>query len=238
MSPIEDEAPPPDVDELDELIEPEPRPDPARAEGALRQARHQIRNELQLLTSLHALHIRRVDDPRARHELIRCYRRVGVVGVVHQLTADSGGTVSADRCLHTVAEFLEASARTMQGNCFELTLDFEPMRWNHHHATRIALIVDELFSNAIDHALPHTARAELALELRQIDDRTCLRVRDWGPGLPDDFEAANNDSLGLPMVCAVAQQLGGSLELTSAPGGGTEARLWLPTNLAIDEVQA
>ncbi|KIG12519.1 Signal transduction histidine kinase, subgroup 2 [Enhygromyxa salina] len=207
---------------------------PPRAQDALRRTRHQIRNELQLLTSLHALHIRRVDDPRARHELIRCYRRVGVVGVVHQLTADSGGTVSADRCLQTVAEFLEASARTMQGTCFELKFSFEPMRWKHHHATRIALIVDELFTNAIDHALPHTTRAEFELELVQIDERTCLRLRDWGPGWPKGMVPATNDSLGLPMVCAVAQQLGGSFELVLAPGGGTDARLWLPSNLAIE----
>jgi two-component sensor histidine kinase len=220
--------------EFDELIEPEPRTEPTRAEAALRRARHQIRNELQLLTSLHALHIRQVDDPRARHELIRCYRRVGVVGVVHQLTADSGGTVSADRCLQTVAEFLEASARTMQGHCFDLSLKFEPMRWYHDHATRIALIVDELFSNAIDHALPHASRAELEFGLLQLDGRTCLRLRDWGPGLPEGFDAATHDSLGLPMVCAVAQQLGGSIELLAAPGGGTEARLWLPPDLAVE----
>jgi signal transduction histidine kinase len=36
------------------------------------------------------------------------------------------------------------------------------------------------------------------------------------------------------MVCAVAQQLGGSLELIPAPGGGTEARLWLPSELAVE----
>jgi two-component sensor histidine kinase len=242
--------------EFDQLIEPEARSGPARPEGqaegqakgqvkgraearaeaALRRARHQIRNELQLLTSLHALHIRRVDDPRARHELIRCYRRVGVVGVVHQLTADSGGTVSADTCLQTVADFLEASARTMQGNCsFDLILQFEPLRrWHHDHATRIALIVDELFSNAVDHALPHATRLELELGLQEVDGRTCLRLRDWGPGLPESFEPASQDSLGLPMVCAVAQQLGGSLELIPAPGGGTEARLWLPSELAVE----
>jgi two-component sensor histidine kinase len=220
---------------LDELIEPEPKADISLGEAALRRARHQIRNELQLLTSLHAMHIRRVDDPRSRRELIRCYRRVGVVGVVHQLTADSGGTVSADTCLQTVADFLEASARTMEGCLeFELCLDFESLRWRHDHATRVALIVDELFSNAIDHALPNAARRELELSLRLLDGRVCLSLRDWGPGLPDGFDPAGGDSLGLPMACAVAQQLGGSLELVPAPGGGTEARLWLPLEMSVD----
>ena len=219
-------------------------PDISRAEAALRRARHQIRNELQLLTSLHALQIRRVEDPRARRELIRCYRRVGVVGVVHQLTADAGGAVSADTCLQTVADFLEASARTMEGCAdFELSLDFESVRWHHDHATRIALIVDELFCNATDHALPHASRHELTLSLRIVDSggasegdgRVCLCLRDWGPGLPADFDPQTLDSLGLPMACAVAQQLGGSLELAPAPGGGTEARLWLPLELSVDK---
>lgn len=220
---------------LDQLIEPEPRAEISLGEAALRHARHQIRNELQLLTSLHALHIRRVDDPRSRRELIRCYRRVGVVGVVHQLTADSGGTVSADTCLQTVADFLEASARTMEGCVdFELSLDFESLRWRHDHATRIALIVDELFSNAVDHALPNATHRELDLSLRLLEGRVCLCLRDWGPGLPDGFDPASGDGLGLPMACAVAQQLGGSLELVPAPGGGTEARLWLPLEMSVD----
>lgn len=224
--------PPAGLDEPDEC---DPKTGISLGEAALRRARHQIRNELQLLTSLHALHIRRVDDPRSRRELIRCYRRVGVVGVIHQLTADTGGTVSADTCLQTVADFLEASARTMDGCLeFELSVDFESLRWRHDHATRIALIVDELFSNAIDHALANATHRELELSLRLLDGRVCLSLRDWGPGLPDGFDPASGDGLGLPMACAVAQQLGGSLELVPAPGGGTEARLWLPLEMSVD----
>jgi len=215
--------------EVEQLIEPEADADPVGGEAALRRARHQIRNELQLLTSLHALHIRRVDDPRARRELVRCYRRIGVVSVVHQLSADDGGTVSADACLSTVAEFIEASARSLDDSRrFELELDLEPLRWRHDHATRVALIVDELFANAIDHALPHGTNPTLVLQLAAIDGRTCLRLRDFGPGLPEHFDPIAGDTLGLPMAHAVAQQLGGSLELARAPGGGTIASLWLP----------
>ena len=45
---------------LDGSSAPEPKNDISCGEAALRRARHQIRNELQLLTSLHALHLRRV----------------------------------------------------------------------------------------------------------------------------------------------------------------------------------
>jgi two-component sensor histidine kinase len=205
-------------------------------DAALRHARHQIRNELQLLTSLTALHVRRIHDPRARREMVRCYRRVGVVGVVHQLSADAGGTVSADVCLNTIADFIEA-ARTMEdAPSFELDLDCDPLRWGaplrwrHDHATRIALIVD-----AMDHALPHSLNPTLVLTLAPINGRACLSLRDFGPGVPEGFEPSNGNTLGLPMACAVAQQLGGALELRPARGGGTEARLWLPLEMPLQQ---
>ncbi len=223
---------------LEDLVEPDASPAQARGAMALRRARHQIRNELQLLTSLTALHVRRVDDPRARRELVRCYRRIGVVGVVHQLTADAGGTVSADVCLSTVADFIEASARTMEDSrSFDLELDLAALRWRHDHATRIALIVDELFANAMDHALPYcpSSKRSLELTLAPVDGRACLSLRDFGPGLPDGFDPATGDTLGLPMACAVAQQLGGTLELEPAPGGGTIAKLWLPLEMPLEQ---
>jgi two-component sensor histidine kinase len=190
---------------------------------------------LQLLTSLTALHVRRVDDERARRELVRCYRRVGVVGVVHQLSADAGGTVSADVCLNTVVDFIEASARTMEdAPRFELDLDLAPLRWRHDHATRIALIVDELFANAMDHALPHSPNPTFVLTLADVNGRACLCLRDFGPGLPDGFEPSG-DTLGLPMASAVAQQLGGTLEFCAAPGGGTAVKLWLPLDMPLEQ---
>ena len=218
------------------LEQPEQTPWPPHCDAALRWVRHQIRNELQLLTSLTALHVRRVHEDRARRELVRCYRRVGVVGVVHQLSADAGGTVSADVCVNTVADFIEACARTMETErSFELDLDLAPLRWRHDHATRIALIVDELFANAMDHALPHSQNPTLVLRLTQDQDRACLGLRDFGPGVPEGFDPSHGDTLGLPMACAVAQQLGGTLELIPAPGGGTEAKLWLPLDMPLDQ---
>lgn len=201
--------------------------------AALRWLRHQIRNELQLLTSLTALHVRRLDDERARRELARCYRRVGVVGVVHQLSADANGTVSADTCLNTVADFIEACAQTMESRSFELELDLAPLRWRHDHATRIALIVDELFANAMDHALPHSPNPTLVLRLTRDDGRACLCLRDFGPGVPEGFDPTAGDTLGLPMAGAVAQQLGGTLEVQRAADGGTEAKLWLPLDMPL-----
>ena len=63
--------------------------------------------------------------------------------------------------------------------------------------------------------------------LREADGRLELSVRDWGPG-PEAARTPPSETLGLAMARAVADQLGGSLQLEAAPGGGTRARLELP----------
>lgn len=199
------------------------------AELGLRRAHHEIRNELQLLSSLLGLQVRRVDDPRARRELVRCYKRVAVVGLVHQLGADDSGTIAADTCVGNLGKFLQASAETYHPDTrFELRLSLSPLRWRPGLAARAALIIDELIDNALRHALPRASRREIEIALEQDDGRCRLSVRDWGPGLPPNFNVGASTTLGLAMASAVAEQLRGQLHLQSAPGGGTLATLWLP----------
>lgn len=67
-----------------------------------------------------------------------------------------------------------------------------------------------------------------------------LEVRDAGPGMPPEVRArahepffttkptARGTGLGLATTAAIAREHGGGLTLTSAPGSGTAARLYLP----------
>src|SRR5690606_1796992 len=67
-----------------------------------------------------------------------------------------------------------------------------------------------------------------------------LSVRDTGRGMPPDVLARalepffttkgreRGSGLGLSMVYGFARQSGGGLEIESAPGAGTEVRLYLP----------
>jgi PAS domain S-box-containing protein len=73
-------------------------------------------------------------------------------------------------------------------------------------------------------------------------DYVCIAVRDTGVGMSAETLARSVEpffstkgvgqgtGLGLSMVHGLAAQLGGSLELTSEPGVGTSATIWLPVS--------
>ncbi|HZB68933.1 MAG TPA: ATP-binding protein, partial [Sphingomicrobium sp.] len=93
-------------------------------------------------------------------------------------------------------------------------------------------------------AITIDTRAETVGEGHRLQpgDYVCVSVRDTGLGMDRDtllravepfFSTkgmGEGTGLGLSMIHGLAAQLGGMLDLTSTPGGGTTASIWLPVS--------
>jgi signal transduction histidine kinase len=99
------------------------------------------------------------------------------------------------------------------------------------HEVRVLLVqlVRELLFNVVKHA--GVTRTEVALERRE--DYLVLTVIDEGRGFdPSALEARQGEGgLGLYSVRERLQMLGGRLEITSRPGGGTRVSIYAPARV-------
>ena len=75
----------------------------------------------------------------------------------------------------------------------------------------IALIVNELTTNALKYAYPEGKGVVQVSCSMQGGDRLKLVVEDRGVGLPDNFDARQSESLGMLMAQTMARQLGGDI---------------------------
>jgi signal transduction histidine kinase len=82
-------------------------------------------------------------------------------------------------------------------------------------------IVHEALQNAVRHARPKRIVVRL--------DRGGVEVRDDGVGFEPERAELRSRHLGLTSMEERAQELGGELEIRSAPGAGTTVRLKVPT---------
>ncbi len=92
-------------------------------------------------------------------------------------------------------------------------------------AVPCGLILYEIVTNAVRHALAGARRGEIRLGLHRTPNGSCLlSVADDGSGLPPQFDAEDSPSPGLRLIRSLTRQIGGRFELVPA-FPGTEARL-------------
>jgi two-component sensor histidine kinase len=198
-------------------------------DATIREIHHRVKNNLQTVAALLRLQARRMTEPAARAALEESVRRVASIAVVHETLAGSReDVVDVDDVLDQVLPMLGdltsvgPAARTRRTGSFgELPAAA---------ATPLVLVVTELLHNAAEHAFPDGEPGTIELLVERDGSDLVVRVRDNGQGLPEDFDPAGSDGLGLQIVrTLVTSELGGSLSM-GAPAGepGTEVVLSLP----------
>jgi two-component sensor histidine kinase len=84
----------------------------------------------------------------------------------------------------------------------------------------IALIINELVSNAGKYAYPDRVGGPIWVTVAQTEKREiALSVRDEGVGLPARFDLAKSKRLGTRLVSALSEQLGAVLDIPRSAVG-------------------
>src|SRR3954451_5258472 len=198
-------------------------------DATIREIHHRVKNNLQTVAALLRLQARRMTEAAARAALEESVRRVASIAVVHATLAGSGEDVVAvddvlDRVLPMLGDLTvvgpAARARRV-GGFGELPAAV---------ATPLVMAVTELLQNAAEHAFGDGEPGTIQLVAERDGVDLVVRVRDDGLGLPEGFDPATSDGLGLQIVrTLVTGELAGSLEMgPTGAAGGTEAVLTIP----------
>jgi two-component sensor histidine kinase len=108
-----------------------------------------------------------------------------------------------------------------------LDIRADGVRMDIEKAIPCGLIVTELLTNALKYAFPSEKAGKIIIQLLSAQDaRVALTISDNGVGLPDSFDIRHVNSLGMRLVCALTDQLEGSIKLTRE--GGTEFMIQFP----------
>ena len=91
------------------------------------------------------------------------------------------------------------------------------------------MILSELLSNCLKHAFPGGPVGDVAVTLTHAADHLTLRVRDSGCGFPEQLDFRRTESLGLQLVCALTEQLEGTIALERDGGTAFTVTFPLPT---------
>jgi two-component sensor histidine kinase len=194
-------------------------------DGLLREIHHRIKNNLQLVVSLLNLQAGLLTDPAARTALKESRQRVRTISLIHEqlYRTENRGRVGLYRYLQSLISNI-ASSFGEKGSRVVIEWDLEEVELPLGKAVPLGLLVNELLTNAIQHAFPDGRPGKIRVSLsRPPDGGIVLAVADDGVGIPAGLDFRKTETLGLQIVTLLAEQLDGRIDLVSQ--GGTRFRI-------------
>jgi two-component sensor histidine kinase len=113
-----------------------------------------------------------------------------------------------------VKEVCDAARQTFPA-AVTLTHEAASIELNNDIAMPLALILNELLTNAVKHGARGINEAEVRVSLQQSEGDLVLSVEDDGPGF--DLESVRKSSSGIQLIEGIARQVAGNLTITRRP---------------------
>ncbi len=204
--------------------------DPA-AGFRLREAHHRIKNSFSLLHGMLRMQQMQVEDPDAQRSLADAGARVLAMAKAHETMShpDQVAGNGAGAFIEKLAQSL-FEANTPQDRDGHLRLDVAADGVNVESVRLVpcGIFLAEAMANALKYAFPDGSPGVIRVVLKPDGDHAVLEVSDDGAGLPGHPEELGRSSFGLQCLQAAAQQLGGVLDIQSAPGQGSRFSVRFP----------
>jgi signal transduction protein with GAF and PtsI domain len=189
----------------------------------VREMHHRIKNNLQNVAMLLRLQMsgeRQVSTQEVLHESVN---RILSIAAVHEVLSQRGFRLVdlkevLSRVGHAVAQNMDRP-----GLDVVVSVEGDEVALPSQAATSLALVVNELIQNALEHAFMGREKGSVRVSLRRKPAGLEIEVRDDGVGLSEDVAG----QLGLEIVeTLVCEDLHGEWELTR--NAGTTARINIP----------
>ncbi|GAB88560.1 sensor histidine kinase [Gordonia rhizosphera] len=199
-------------------------------DATIREIHHRVKNNLQSVSALLRLQARRTTNPEARGALTEAVRRVASIALVHELLS---GSVDEEVDLDEVVDRLVPILVDVASGDTPVTVRHRDRLGvlSAELAMPLVMVLTELIQNAIEHGFAGTqSDSEIEIVADRDVRQVRITVRDNGSGLPDGFDPAASDRLGLQIVqTLVSIELGGTLTMGPNPSGrGTEVSVVFP----------
>jgi len=194
----------------------------------LDEVNHRVKNTLVAIIGL--LHVEQSYAAMADHTTYEAIirnltNRVSGLATVHDLLSASEW---APLPLSDLAGQVIKSAMQIRPRDKQVFIDVppSPVRVTPDQAHNLALVINELATNTIEHTLPGRNEAHISVRIALEDDVVLFEYRDDGPGYPEDVLQLERHAVGFDLIKNLTRQnLRGELSLHNDEGAVTVIRL-------------
>ena len=180
-----------------------------RHQVLLKEVNHRVKNSLQVVSGMLHLQAIAAGDCELRDRLNEASGRISTIGRAYDRLAYNADYENID-----LVAYLKEVLADLESTVSPCKLYFEApgeIQFAADRAILVALIINELVSNAVKYAYPDCPGGAIWVQLVQRDASVLVSVADEGVGLPAGFDPAISKRLGTRLVTALSKQLDAQL---------------------------
>ncbi|MBA3725594.1 MAG: GAF domain-containing protein [Armatimonadetes bacterium] len=175
----------------------------------MQEMHHRVKNSLQQIVSLLRLQLSEAPHRSVTEVINDSLSRILAIANVHDLLSRE----DLDRVgMRTLAETLAAHHQQSLAHPdrnIQISVSGANFALSVTQATQVAIILNELIQNAVDHGFSKHEEGNVQVEVLSEKDNMIIRVSNSGDKLPEDFDLAVDSHLGLKIVNNLAKAIGG-----------------------------
>ena len=201
-----------------------------RHQVLLKEMNHRVKNSLSMAASMLHLQARDNASPELTNHLNEAANRVAAIGKLHDQLSFGPDIERMD-----IGQYVVAICKDLDENvahCEIVTEVVDGIVVATDRAIAIALIVNELITNAAKHAYKNQAGGKIRIKVGLDNPSTfSISVRDEGAGLAPNFDLLKAKGLGMRIITALVNQLNANIVVLSQDPG-TEFVISIPLDAA------
>lgn len=183
----------------------------------LRELHHRVKNNLATVAGILSLQRRRTKSPEVRHTLSESVNRVQGLAATHDLLAhEDVGEARVDDIARKIVGVANANLSPPDKH-ISFEVETCPVVIPSRSVTILALVINEMISNAIKHGMAHRSRGTVTIRGRDEDGTIIVQVIDSGKGPASEVageEGGESEGLGLSLIRNLIGDLAGKFALS------------------------
>ena len=186
-------------------------------EYLLKEVHHRVKNNLALISSMVNLQMANAEDEKLKETLTDVSNRIHSIALVHQKIYQSRTLAKID-FQEYVTDLSESIVDSLSTQDINLEISIAQVQLSPEVAIPLGIILSELITNALKYGFKDKSEGKILLNLTSNDGMMELKIHNDGHPFPDDVDFRDSPSLGLTLVCALVEQIEGTIDLERQNG--------------------
>lgn len=192
---------------------------------AMTETHHRVKNNLQIVATMVEMQLLDETETVSKEKLHQLNAQIRTIATIHDiLTQNTKENVTTQEVAikDVVEKLLPIYHHTSPG--YEIIAQVADARLPSKQGTALALVINELISNAIKHG-QNLVEVIVAVQNQTIEVTVC----DDGPGFPKGFDPQKAANTGLELIATLVRwDLAGEVTFGNQPEGGGQVTLAIP----------